>query len=93
MVGQHSAETLGLQALAWLASNDDLLPVFLNSTGASADDLRAGAMRPDFLGSVLDFLLMDDTWIMAFCDAAGLPYDAPMRARADLPGGEAMHWT
>jgi hypothetical protein len=36
---------------------------------------------------VLDFLLMDDAWVVAFCDAAGLPYEAPMRARAALPGG------
>ena len=93
MSRQESAETVALQALAWLAGNDDLLPVFLGSTGASADDLVAGAARPDFLGSVLDFLLMDDAWIIAFCDAQGLAYHVPMQARAALPGGEMMHWT
>lgn len=93
MERQDSAETLALRALGWLAANDELLPVFLGSTGASVADLAAGAARPEFLGSVLDFLLMDDAWIVAFCDAEGLPYDAPMRARAALPGGGAMHWT
>ena len=93
MAGQQTAETVALQALAWLAGNEDLLPVFLNASGASVDDLREGALRPEFLGSVLDFLLMDDAWIIAFCTEAGLPYEAPMRARAGLPGGEAMHWT
>lgn len=35
-----AAETLGLKALAWLAGNDELLPVFLGATGASEADLR-----------------------------------------------------
>lgn len=93
MAGHQSAETVALQALAWIAGNEDLLPLFLNATGASADDLRRGATRPEFLGSVLDFLLMDDAWIVAFCDAVGLNYQVPMQARAGLPGGEAVHWT
>jgi hypothetical protein len=90
---REAAETVGVQALGWLAGNDELLPVFLGSTGASLDDLRAGAGEPAFLGSVLDFLLMDDAWVVAFCDAEGLAYDAPLRARAALPGGAEAHWT
>jgi hypothetical protein len=87
------AEALALQALTFLLSDEDLLPVFMGSSGASADDLRAGASDPAFLGSVLDFLLMDDAWIMRFCDGQRLPYEAVMQARAALPGGEAVHWT
>ena len=90
---REAAETLAIEALGWLASQDDLLPVFLGSTGASVADLRAGASSPDFLGSVLDFIIMDDAWVTQFCDAAGHPYDAPMRARAVLPWGEQVHWT
>ena len=93
MTKRESAETLAIQALAWLVANEDLLPVFMGSTGLSADDLRSRATEPEFLGSVLDFLLMDDAWIVAFCDATGLRYDAPMLARAALPGGESLHWT
>ncbi len=87
------AETLGLRALAWLAGNDELLPVFLGSTGASVADLRDRAAEPEFLGSVLEFLMMDDAWVVAFCDAEGLDYQAPAEARAALPGGSTMHWT
>ena len=90
---QDNAETVGLQAVAWLAANDDLLPVFQGATGASEEDFRQGLSDPCFQGSVLDFLLMDDAWIVAFCDAQDLPYDLPMRARAMLPGGEQVHWT
>ncbi len=87
-----SAETLALTALGWLVGNDELLPVFLGSTGAASQDLRTNAGDPAFLASVLDFLLMDDSWIIAFCDAHSVPYAQPAQARAVLAGGE-MHWT
>ena len=90
---QDSAETVALGALGWLAGHDELLPVFLGASGASEADLRARAADPEFLGAVLDFLTMDDAWITAFCDAQGLGYDVPMRARAVLPGGAEMSWT
>ena len=91
---QHDyAETIGLQALGWLAGNEELLPVFLGATGATEADLRAGASDPAFLGSVLDFLTMDDTWVIAFCDGAGLDYAVPLSARQALPGGAQRHWT
>lgn len=88
-----AAETLALQALAWLVANDDLLPVFLDATGASKADLRDQAGDPAFLGSVLDFLMMDDAWVIAFCDAHTIPYERPLFARAALPGGEQVNWT
>lgn len=93
MKSADAAETLALDALAWLAGNEDLLPVFMGATGAGAEDLRSRAGEPEFLGSVLDFLMMDDAWVIAFCEARGLPFDTPMRARAALPGGGEVHWT
>ncbi len=87
------AETVALKALAWLAGNDELLPVFLGATGACEADLRAQAAEPAFLGSVLDFLMMDDAWVMQFCDSEGLAYEIPMQARMSLPGGEQVNWT
>lgn len=90
---RDSAETLALQALGWLAANDDLLPSFLASTGASESDLRTRATDPLFLGAVLDFLMMDDAWVIGFCDDISMPYDRIMPARAALPGGEQVNWT
>ena len=92
-ISRESAETTALQVLGWLAGNEDLLPVFLGATGASEADVRAGATNPEFLGSVLDFLMMDDAWVMQFCDQATLPYETPMQARQMLPGGEQVSWT
>ena len=87
------AETVALLALGWIAANDELSPVFLGSTGASAEDIRARATDPAFLASVLEFLTMDDAWVVSFCDAADLRYEEPLRARYALPGAEQVHWT
>jgi len=92
-ITQESAEVIGLQALAWLATNDDLLPSFLGTTGASEADLREKAGDPLFLGAVLDFLMMDDVWVMSFCDSINMPYERIMPIRAALPGGDQVHWT
>lgn len=90
---RKSADVVALQALTWLVGNEELRPVFLGATGASLADLRARAADPELLASVLDFLLMDDAWIRAFCAEAALPGEAVMQARAALPGGADPHWT
>lgn len=90
---RDAAETIALQALGWLAAQHELLPAFMAMTGAEAGSLRDAAAQPAFLGAVMDFILSDDAHVTAFCDAAGLPYTAPMRARAVLPGGDLPHWT
>lgn len=87
------AEIIALQALGWLVGNEELCPVFLGSTGGSEADLRARASDPDFLVSVLEFITMDDAWVIAFCDSVGLAYDLPLRARYALPGAEQVNWT
>lgn len=92
-LSREAAEMIGLQSVAWLAANDDLLPVFLGATGASEQDFRTGLEDPDFQGAVLDFIMMDDAWTKAFCESQDLAYDMPMRARHALPGGGEVHWT
>lgn len=92
-MSQQSAEALALEGLTWLISNEELLPVFMGSSGVSAADLRHRAAEPEFLGAVLDFLLMDDAWVTAFCDSRNLPYQSLMQARQMLPGGSQVNWT
>lgn len=89
----EAAETLALNALTWLVGNEELLSVFLGSTGASAADLRALATDVDFLTSVLGFLMLDDAWIVAFCDAHSVSYDRPAMAHMVLTGETNTHWT
>ena len=87
------AETVALEVLGWLVGNDELLPVFQGATGASEADLRHRVKDPEFLVSVMDFLMMDDAWVQAFCQETGRGFDDPIRARAGLPGGEMVNWT
>ncbi|MBB3712061.1 hypothetical protein FHS00_001638 [Limimaricola variabilis] len=90
---REQAEVIALQALGWLAANDELWPVFLGSSGAAAEDLRDRAGEAEFQASVLEFLTMDDGWVTAFCDGAGYEYDAPHTAMLMLAGPSRMNWT
>jgi len=84
------AETVALRALDWLLGHDDLRGVFLGSTGAVQ---FAGEIPPELLLAALDFLCMDDAWVIGFCEAAGYAYEVPNAARAGLPGGAVPDWT
>jgi hypothetical protein len=88
-----AAEVVALQALTWLASDPDRMAEFLAATGASGADLALQAREATFLAAVLDHLLSDEKRVIAFCDSTGLPYEAPLQARAALPGGDLPSWT
>ncbi len=87
------AEVLAIKALGWLAGQDDLLATFLDASGAAIDDLRTRVTDPAFLAAVLDFILMDDAWVLGFAAHAAIPPEQILRARAGLPGGDLPHWT
>ena len=93
MMNGDQAETVAIQALSWLAGQEELFGSFLNTTGASVNDVRGMAADPVFLGSVLDFILMTDETVTGFCESARLPPETPKQARQFLPGGEMVNWT
>lgn len=93
MMTAATAEATALKCLTWLIAHDDLRGIFMGATGLGEDDLKARYGEPEFLAAVLDFLLMDDTWVIQCCDAQGLPYDALGEARVALPGGQQLNWT
>jgi hypothetical protein len=82
----ENAEVLALQALGHVAADEELSGAFMGTSGLSPDDMRRGVTDPAFL-------TQRDDWVMAFCDACALPYDAPLQARYALPGAEQIHWT
>jgi hypothetical protein len=90
---EAQAELVAIRALGWLAGNDALWPTFVGASGIALDDLRTAAQDVVFLAGVLDFLTQDDAWVVAFCEAAGLPFDTPLMARRALPGGAEINWT
>lgn len=90
---EERAQTVALAALAWLAGHEDLLPVFLGSSGATLADLRDRAADPAQLTSVLDFVLMDDAWVLELSQSAELSPGEPFAARSVLAGPAGAHWT
>jgi hypothetical protein len=90
---RESAETLALRVLGFLAGQENLLSVFLEASGCGAADLAEAAQDPQFLSAVLDFLLMEDRWVLDFAGFEGISPEAVLRARALLPGGDLPNWT
>ncbi len=93
MLTREKAEEIALFSLGWLAGNDELLPVFLAASGASLEDLKNGATDPAILASVLDFLMMDDRWVIECCTSLNQPFEVLQMARHMLPGGDLPNWT
>ena len=90
---QEVAETVALEALGWLAGHDELRGVFMGATGSSGADMALRVRDPDYLASVLDFLTMDDAWVVEFCDAHNHDYRIPLTAKQVLAGAADTHWT
>jgi hypothetical protein len=85
---KEAAETLALQALAWLAGSSDDLMRFVESSGVGADELRERASEPDVLRAVLDFLLAEDERLLAFCSAEEIEPREVHVARHALDGAK-----
>jgi hypothetical protein len=62
------AAILALKALAYLTNFDPELQRFLELSGAEAETLPRRANEPEFLVSVLDFLLSNEALLVGFCD-------------------------
>lgn len=79
-------ETLALQALTFLAEDDERLSRFLSLTGTDLNSLRQIATDKASLGAVLDYLLNWEPLLIEFATAMEVPPEAILRARQDLPG-------
>lgn len=85
------AEAVGIRALAFVASDPDLLPRFLSVTGIDAGRIREAAREPGFLAGVLDFVLAHEPTVMAFAAASALDPSSLAAARRALPGGDERY--
>jgi Protein of unknown function (DUF3572) len=84
--GNDDSETLAVQALGFLASDEERLGRFLALTGLGPENLRAAAASPGFLASVLAHVAQDERLLMAFADAAGITPERVGRAAQHLGG-------
>lgn len=68
----ENAEILALEALGWLAGDEEALQRFLTQSGIDAAALRLGAGSPEMNVAVLEFLLAHEDLLLRFCEAADL---------------------
>jgi len=80
-------ETVALQALAFIAGDDDRLERFIGLTGIAPGSLREIALAPAGLGAVLDYLLGWEPLLLEFAAAHDLKPESIAAARRKLPGG------
>ncbi len=83
----QSAEILGLQALGWLAGDQDALERFMNASGLDLAGLRAAAAQPETAIAVLDFLLANEPLLLGFCEATETRPEAIHAALRRRDGG------
>jgi len=81
-----TAETVALQALAYLAAEPEALGRLLASSGMDAAALRTGAEDPHLLAGVLEFLLSQEELLIRFCEREGMEARAVHLAAARLGG-------
>ncbi len=78
----EAAETLAVQALAFLAEEPERLNGFLAATGIDAAAIRTAAQEPGFLAGVLEHMLGDENLLLAFAERAAIDPASVARARA-----------
>ncbi len=83
---QEQAETMALQAVAFLAEDEDRMERFLALSGLDQGAIRSRIGEPAFLGAVLDHLLGHEPDLLAFAEYAENDPAQILRARAALPG-------
>lgn len=91
LMNATEAQSLAIEALAWLAQDKDLLPRFLALTGIEASSIREVAREPGFLAGVLQFYLGHEPTLMRFCEETGHEPSSLQQAAALLPGGTGLH--
>jgi hypothetical protein len=87
------AEIVAIQALSFIAGDPERLGLFLAESGIGPETLRNAAGDPNFLLSVLDFVLRDDATVKAFAGVSELHPTNIAAARQVL--GDALgdrHW-
>jgi hypothetical protein len=75
------AEAIAVQALTFIAADPARLGRFLAETGIGPATIRAAASDPQFLAGVLDFLLGDDSLVVAFAAHAEIEPEHVRAAR------------
>ena len=82
-----AAEAIAVEALAFIAADQKLLPRFLAISGIEASEIRRAAATPGFLAGVLQFIAAHEPTLLQFAEASGRDPASVTKAIASLPFG------
>jgi len=89
-VKPEQAETIALQAIAYIGANEYALNALMAQSGMGPDDLRENLTDPAFLAGIMDFLLADEGNLLAFCEEINCQPELIVTGRRALPGAENL---
>jgi hypothetical protein len=85
---RDAAETIALQALAFLAEDPERLARFLLASGLDPSDVRARAATPELQCAILEYLANDESQLLVFaanCQVAPESIAPAIAALQELP--------
>jgi hypothetical protein len=75
------AETIAVNALAFLVQDGERLARFLALTGLGPDTIRKAAASPSFLAAVLDYVVSDEALLIVLAGEIGSKPETVVNAR------------
>ena len=89
IIDREAAETIAVQALAFLAGEPQRFARFLALTGIELDRFAPSADSPDFLAAVLSHLTSDESLLLIFAAETHLAPETIAPALAILQGHQS----
>lgn len=87
--GAEAAAQMAIEALGWLAADEERLERFLALSGLGPQNLRQAAAEPRFLTAILDYLASNEALLVDFARENAHSPEEVARAHAILRGPEA----
>ncbi|WP_298814281.1 DUF3572 domain-containing protein [uncultured Roseibium sp.] len=87
----EEAQGIATEALLQLSREPEQIGRFLAFSGIGPEMIREAAGEPGFLAGVLEFYMMDEALLLAFCENASIRPTMIAAARYALSGGVEDH--
>lgn len=88
-LGVEEAEVIAINGLSFLALEPERIGQFLAASGLGPADVRAAADEPEFLASVLEYLLQDESLLLVFAAEHAIEPGLIKPAMYCLRGGQS----
>lgn len=79
-MNSHQAENIAIAALQYLVTNQTYFDYFLANSGLDAEQIKDVVKTADFQISILDFMCLDESLLLSFCQTAEIDPTEPYKA-------------